>query len=106
MQDCWLTASWTIHYACPTPPPICWPTCAPARTVGIGWRAFCANRYSGGWPGSHGSYVTFRPPPRNVPRRSADRAIADPPTGNGGDSPCPEAVTKLELVGVVCGRRS
>ena len=30
--------------------PIRWLMCAPARTVAIGWRAFCANRCSGGWP--------------------------------------------------------
>ena len=29
---------------------ICWPTHALARTVGIGWRAFYANRCSDGWP--------------------------------------------------------
>src|SRR5215471_795626 len=28
--------------------PIRWLMCAPARTVAIGWRAFCANRCSGG----------------------------------------------------------
>jgi hypothetical protein len=27
-----------------------WLMCAPARTVAIGWRAFCANRCSDGWP--------------------------------------------------------
>ena len=25
---------------------------APARMVGIGWRGFCANRCSDGWPGT------------------------------------------------------
>ena len=29
--------------------------------------------------------------PRNVPARSADRTIADPPTGVGGGSACPKA---------------
>ena len=29
-----------------------WPTRVPARMVGIGWRAFCANRCSAGWPGT------------------------------------------------------
>ena len=28
-----------------------WRMRAPARTVGIGWRVFCAHRCSGGWPG-------------------------------------------------------
>ena len=32
--------------------PICSPTHAPAKTVDIGWRAFCAKRCSGGWPGT------------------------------------------------------
>jgi hypothetical protein len=30
--------------------PMRWRMRAPARTVAIGWRACCANRYSGGWP--------------------------------------------------------
>src|SRR4051794_20143527 len=30
-------------------------------------------------------------PPLNVPARSADRPIADPPPGIGGGSPCPIA---------------
>src|SRR4051812_42088524 len=29
--------------------------------------------------------------PQNVPARSADRTIADPPTGIGAGSPCPKA---------------
>src|SRR3954452_13038556 len=36
--------------------------------------------------------------PRNVPARSADRTIADPPAGVGGGSPCPNA----DLPAVLC----
>src|SRR4051794_37860116 len=41
------------------------------------------------------SGIGARPPPRNVPRRSADRTIADPPTDIGGGRICPEGDLRL-----------